>query len=715
MNKKLFKSMKSLMTGIIILTTGFAATSCDDNIALENRFTFKGELIADHLQNHPEKFSHFVDILGKAKIGKKSSGSILKSLSTYGSYTCFAPTNEALEKFIDELYDKHMESVAANSADPTYPIINTGVTSRDISLLSDSMATEIAKNHIIEMGYQTIDVNEGAFPKVTMNRRSTHITWPKNDNGPVYALLNNSARIIEQDIKTENGYIQVIDAVLNPSNKLLPDLVASHPSFSLFSEAIFATGLDEVLNRYIIDPQYDGTLSGPKFETQKNSETKYPEEKHQKYTLLVESNDLLADPTKNALNISITTLDQLVQYAEYWYGTNAKGEYTNPDNALYKYVAYHIIDRKLQYSSGTGPGGFLMENYDWKGFKSEVNLPTAFDRYDYFETILPYTMIKVTKPFTNDELRQELVINYAQNNGTAYVNDEMRKHINVLVERASTSIERPGLEEFDQEALNGIIHTIDRILIYNENEMIGNVLNERMRWDSSSLFPELTNNSVRWTPIIDQTTLTYIPEGYSSRLVINNTDTHVYYLRPHATGLGGYASFMGDELLITGKYDFEYRLPYVPEGDYELRFGFSLSDARGVYQSYLDKKICGIPVDMRNTNENLIIIGWFDEKPDGQQMSEEEIRANDKAMRNRGFMKAPASCHLTDKKESMRESNLAIRKIVGTFRLTKGDHWVRFKDVTENSTGKLNELNQDYIEIVPTRIINDPTKPEDQY
>jgi hypothetical protein len=115
-----------------------------------------------------------------------------------------------------------------------------------------------------------------------MNRRSTHITWPKNDNGPVYALLNNSARIIEQDIKTENGYIQVIDAVLNPSNKLLPDLVASHPSFSLFSEAIFATGLDEVLNRYIIDPQYDGTLSGPKFETQKNSETKYPEEKHQK-------------------------------------------------------------------------------------------------------------------------------------------------------------------------------------------------------------------------------------------------------------------------------------------------------------------------------------------------------------------------------------------------------------------------------------------------
>lgn len=714
MNKKFLKSMKHLLAGIIILSTGIAMTGCDDNIDLENRFTFTGELIADHLQNNPDKFSHFVEILNKAKIGKKTSGSILKTLSTYGSYTCFAPTNDAVEKFIKELYDKHIESVEANKTDPTSPIINTGVKSLDISLLSDSMATEIAKNHIIEMGYRTIDVNEGSFPQVTMNRRSTHITWPKNEDGPVYALLNNSARIIEQDIKTENGYIQVIDAVLNPSNKSLPDQVASHKSFSLFSEAIFATGLDKLLRTYEIDPDYDGMQFGLKFETEAGL-SPFPEEKHQKYTLLVESNDLLADPSKNALNISITTLDQLVKYAEHWYGTEAQDDRTNPKNALYKYVAYHIIDRQLQYSSGTGSGGFLMENYDCKGFKSEVNLPTTFDRYDYFETMLPYTMIKVTKPFTNDELRQEIVINYAQEKGTAYVNEEMKHHINVIVERASTTVERPGLEEFDQEALNGIIHTIDRILIYNENEMVGNVLNERMRWDSSSLFPEFTNNGVRWMTSLDGNNTTYIPQGYSSRLVINNTDTHVYYLRPHSTSLGGYASFMGDELLVTGKYDFQYRLPYVPEGDYEIRFGFSQSDARGVCQFYLDKKICGIPVDMRNTKENQTIIGWFDEHADGQEMSEEEIRANDKAMRNRGFMKAPASCHLTDKKESMRDSELAIRKIIGTFRLTANDHWLRFKDVTENSTGKLNQFNQDYLEIVPTRIINDPTKPEDQY
>ena len=287
----------------------------------------------------------------------------------------------------------------------------------------------------------------------------------------------------------------------------------------------------------------------------------------------------------------------------------------------------------------------------------------------------------------------------------------MKHHLNIVIEDAQTGSTRMVHgEEYKQESTNGILHTIDKILIYNEEEMSGNVIRERMRWDIMSIFPELTSNGVRWAQQ-DTYTLTYIPDGFSSRLRVNNTDTHIYYLRPHSTGLGGYVNFMGDELLVTGKYDFEYRLPHVPAVSYEIRFGFSQSDARGVAQFYLDGKICGIPVDMRNTAENQIVIGWFDESG----MSEDEIKENDKAMRNSGFMKAPASCHVTANKESMRESVLAIRKIVGTYRLDPGNHWLRFKDVMENSTGKLNEFNQDYLEIVPTVVINDQTKPEDIY
>ena len=723
MKKSFGRSLKAWAFSSMALFFGATIVGCVDDVPQENRFTFKGELISTYLENNPDRFSNFIAILDKAKIGKKSSGSILKTLSTYGSYTCFAPTNEAVEKYLQDEYDKYIASVDSNRLDPTYPIYRTGIQSPYLEDLTDSMSAVIAKNHIIEMGYMTADVSAGAFPMSTMNRRSTLIEFEADSTGRVYPILNGNARIIEQDLEMENGYIQIVDAVLSPSDRNTSELIEQHKSFSLMSKAITATGLDSLLNIYEIDPKYDNTLYGPAFETQNKQQPPYPVEKKQKYTFLLETDDLLADPTKNHLGMSIQSLEELEKFASVWYGTTDMGKYTSPNNPLYKFIAYHIIDRKLLYSSSTGSGGFLLENYNHKDFNSEVNLPTAFDRYDYFETMLPYTMIKVTKPFTNDteyipygsetpsSLKQQIVINYAQDMGTRCNNPNMSYHLNVVVEDAATSKRRPGLEEgFSQEAINGIIHTIDKILIYNEDEMVGNVLKERMRWDIMSIFPELTSNGVRWAQQ-DTYTLTYIPDKFSSRLQTNNSDTHIYYLRPHATSLGGYVNFQGDELLVTGKYDFQYRIPYVPAGNYEIRFGFSQSDARGVAQFYLDGKICGIPVDMRNTTENQTTIGWFDE----EGMSDEEIREGDKSMRNRGWMKAPGSCHMTAEKESMRESVLAIRRIIGTYRLDPGDQWLRFKDVMENSTGKLNEFNQDYIEIVPTSVINDPTKPEDIY
>jgi hypothetical protein len=185
---------------------------------------------------------------------------------------------------------------------------------------------------------------------------------------------------------------------------------------------------------------------------------------------------------------------------------------------------------------------------------------------------------------------------------------------------------------------------------------------------------------------------------------------------------GGYANYQGDEMLVTGKYDFQYRIPYVPQGSYEIRFGFSASDARGVAQFYFGEEgklqICGIPLDMRNSEANLAFMGWFDD----DEENEEENRKDDKAMRNRGFMKAPASIYLgsyeaSKPAKSMRYAKLAFRRIIGTYELKHGkNYWLRFKDVTEGGTDdKPNEFNQDYLEIVPVGIINNLSKPEDIY
>lgn len=688
MNNSTFNFFKKALLCIALCISGCLATSCDDNIPEENRFTFTGELISDHLEKNGE-YSKFVAILKKANISKKAEGSLLKTLSTYGSYTCFAPTNDAIDIYLEE-----------KSKDP-----KSGITSTDIDLLDGDIATEIAKNHIIERGYKISDVAEGDFPKTTMNRRS--VTKATTEAG---VMLDDQAKIIKQDIETENGIIHAINKVLNPSSLNVYEQILEHPEFSIFAQALEVTGLCDTLAIYEeLEKNYEGDIKSNK-RVEAQGDAFSPIERRQRYTVLIEPDDLLRNPENNHTNKPINDYKDLEVLAQEFYGTEAAGDYKNKKNALYQYIAYHILDRQLSYTGG--PGGFIMENFQSGKFNSEINLPTTHDRTDYFETWLDYTMIKVTRPFTNPKYERDLVINYAQENGELCNQPFMSKYLNVIVLRKEDS----GIEKFNQKALNGTIHTINKILVYNEDEMAGNVLNERMRWDISSLFPEWTNNGVRWEENSKRKT-TYIPEGYSKRLVINGVaeNTVILYLRPTSTGIGSYANYMGDELLAIGRYDFKYRIPHVPEGTYEIRFGYSVSSLRSITQFYYDKDICGIPVDMIIGGKNALI-GWED---DEEQGNESQIKELDKAMRNRGYMKGPASCILEEEgNKSMRASDLALRKIIGTFKITKGDHWLRFKNVKDtekNKDNKYYEFNQDYLEIVPVNIITNPAKPEDQY
>lgn len=732
MKKPFGTKMKVWALGALAIFISGSFTSCKDEIPEESRFTFTGELISDHLKNDPDTYGHFCKILEQAKFGKKS-GSMLTALSTYGAYTCFAPTNKAIENFLEEEYQKYLESVELHEKDTTIEI-KKGITSNKLEELSDSMALVIAKNHIMEKSAKTtIEIVDGPFPGKTMNRRIVTLAVeesPRPGEPPVLTVEN--IEIEEEDIETENGYIHRINGVLSPSEEPTSSLLASQPGFSLFCEALEVTGFDKYLEQYHLDPDYDPEgIYVPAFKTEDNQVPPCPETSNHGFTLLVETDSLFADPSKNALGEPIHTIEDLEKYASIFYGTDSLGKYDDPHNPVYQFVAYHIIDRKLLYKGGAMTGGFVMENHqettknaqgqtviDAGKFNSEINLGSTYDRYDYFETALPYTLMKITKPMSNSALRDEIVANYAQKMGEELVKPEMEYHINVIIESAETAREtRPLLDKFQNSAVNGTIYTIDKILIYDEEEMSGNILNERMRWDVFSLFPELTNNDVRWAPR-DKYSMTYIPENYSARLKQRNNDTHIYYLRPtRATYDGGYANYQGDEMLVIGKYDFEYRLPFVPAGTYEIRFGFSTSDSRGIAQFYINDRVCGIPLDMRIQNQ--AFMGWKAENTE----DEEENRKNDKAMRNRGFMKAPASIFLVtadDKKEdqepkNMRWAQTAYRRIVDRCYFERGkEYWLRFKDVTDGGTSdKPNQFNQDYLELVPDAVYNNFENPED--
>lgn len=716
---------KHLFALVAIGFIGSAFIGCSEEIDERNRYTSTGETIADYLNNRPELYSKFCYILEKAKIGKQkqgnddnsesdltnSSSSILKTLTTYGSYTCFAPVNEAIDEYLREQYEL-WESTKGTEKEE-----DTGIYSPELEELSDSMATVIAKNHIIETAYFTTDIkSDGAFPENNINNRLTSISFANDEEGNLVIIINDNAKVLEPDVETTNGIVHTVDKVVAPSNKMICDQFALYEEFSLHSDLITKTGLDEVLRIFHLNPDYENYekyLTSPQpMSTAEDKSTKapYPETYDQLYTLLAVPNYVYEE-------LGLHSFEDIEEYAESWYGNEAHGDYKNPKNAVYKLISYHILDRGLIYD-GNRTGGFIMNGYNAlnDNFKSNDNLPDQYDRYDYFETLHPYSIIKVTRPKKETALSGKLVVNYAQEDGTRVANKErpeISKHINAVIMPVGDA--KKIQEDFVFNTTNGYIWVIDRLLIYDEDEMKGNILDERMRWDASSLFPELTNNNVRWHQRGPGFYEIYIPDGYCKRLKIKNSTTYPFYLTPHETSTAGWANYQGDEILIDGVYNFEYRLPYVPAGTYEIRFGFGFSSARGICQFYLDGQPTGIPVDMLyNDGDQTTAIGKTADFVDSKFTSQEEIDEFDKSLRNRGWMKGAGSVILDAANgKSMRESPVAYRRIVTQTYLSKGEHWLGFKDVTKGG-GELRQCSQDYLEIVPKSIITNPSKPEDK-
>jgi hypothetical protein len=72
-------------------------------------------------------------------------------------------------------------------------------------------------------------------------------------------------------------------------------------------------------------------------------------------------------------------------------------------------------------------------------------------------------------------------------------------------------------------------------------------------------------------------------------------------------------------------------------------------------------------------------------------------------MRNRGYMKGP-SIYTYGGNMTARDYEGALRKIITTKYLAKGDHWIRIKNVMEDDNGYY-QFMHDYIEIVPMTVL----------
>lgn len=687
MNKIIFKSIIKF-AAIVAIPLCSLLSSCKDDIDTSNLYTFTGETVEDFLTNRSEQFSDFNYIMQRSGLDR--------IMSAYGSYTCFAPTNAAVEKYIDSLYnDKENELLPHN-----------GMTEHSLKGLTDSLCKDIAKFHLCNDIFESVDMSGNGITIPTMLGRS--IITSIDTLGET--VLNDKAAIISVNNKVVNGVVHVINNVIPRSNRLMASELSKHTNYSLFEEALERTGLADSLLQTEVKRTYVAPPAATGYYTPKTCKVGY--------TLFAETNDVL-----NAEGIK--SFDDLVSYANEMYGKSAdqsqtttsgwydyyrdnhitvstSTDYTSRSNALNMFVAYHILKFSLPKDKIT----IDFNVWNGNGYNG--------DTYEYYETMLPKTIMKVWKVknegkyYINRYQKNNTLTDGVETMGSASMHELVQEGIHIMTD----SVIQP---------LNGYIYPIDKMLVYDRIVPKG-VLNERMRMDALSFIPEIMNMDFRGS---NTTILTGINGGVSAGRIrypynyfdgvisYNGNNTTLDQNVPAASG-NTYLLYLGDSFQGMGQYDLAFKLPPVPDGLYELRVNADLMPHGSMLQFYLGEgkdrsamEAIDIPFDMRMEPSDPRV-GWTDASTE-----DDKGLATDKAMKNRGFLRAPLSITKNGQTFISRFQNYQVRKILIKKNFKQGEYWLRMKTVLPDvSNGK---FQLDYIEFVPVNISENEQYLEDMY
>lgn len=709
---KFIHKISSMMVGLAL---GVAAlTSCSEQIDDSNLYTFTGQTVIDYLRSD----STLTDI---AKISDYAGMS--DRLSAYGTYTCFAPTNKALETYIDSLYN----DVKSTNHNGLYAgEVGDSVMNRLWkSEKRDSLCKDIIEAHVTGQKKTTNDFLTGA--DITMMGGNTHT--PKYQNNEI--TIDGTTHFVKIDQEVENGVVHIIDRLFYRSTNFIIDEMEAMGSYTIWVEALKKTGIDKLLQEterttgiswFTIDP-----------------ETKYPYAEYP--TKCKVGFTVFAEPDAVLKSNGINSFEDLAERAnaEYkdcadWYSyvqdnsdkisISTGNDYTNQWNAVNMFIRYHI----LKYALSTDK---LVYSYN-----ELKDMPV----YEYVRTMLPGTMFKLTGIKDNGGNIDEIYINRQLNTPTLTSDPGNTSRTSTAYLEANQVVD-PGIlvgnsRVNSRQASNGYVHPISGILVYNE-AVPNKVLNERLRFEFMSLFDESMTNRYRGYTGADlksafgrsdrNITAIRVPEGYFENLVIyNGESSRVYYLTKDEAKVGQGSSndcwndYQGDELYCKGAYDFAIKLPPVPkDGTYELRFGYVNNGARTIVQFYLGNSSdrskmtpCDIPLD-QNVQATSTTVGWTNPTNDGDNGA-----AVDRAMHNRGWMRGPN--YFGNKING--EGTLAryngtggqqhLRRIVTKQYFEQGkDYWFRCKTAMPENTEAQFEL--DYIELVPVNVYNNPYLTED--
>ena len=719
-------------SAVTLLASGMMFVSCTAEPDDSNLYTFTGFTIEEFIAENDNlsSFNYILTRVGYDRI-----------MSSYGAYTCFAPVNDAVTVYLDSLYNDPEKAIE----NPHNGIADHGTLSSgqhvELEWLPDSLCLDIVKYHITGSSSTTatpisvMDLTDKLNIPMLLGRSVIVHIDDLSVNGPY--LNKPNVYILNLNDPTEsktavNGIIHVISNVIPRDNDLIGSRMAKEEDYSIFFEALEKTGLLDSLLYTKKDKTYDQVDT---YERATNELHWYiPQDFESKimFTIFAETNDVFK---ANGIN----SLDDLIKKANEWYGdaktwynyldlpedmqrvkigdrVSTGTDYESRNNALNMFVAYHILPFGLSSNNVTT---------DYAVVPSTLHGNNG-DSYDYYETMLPNTLIKAW--YVNRD-KKTYLNRYIQNNT---LTDELESHgsdgmHNVVYE--GNEVDLGAVES----PLNGYIYPIKDILLYNQQVPNG-VLKERMRIDWLSQIPEIMSNGFRGASVED---IAQRSGGAGARIRFPNDffDYVRVYNGNKNTHLGmnvrgGYSLYQGDSFRHVGVVDFAIKLPPVPEGDYELRLDFTLASHFGMVQYYLgrtndpnDMIALDIPMDCRMDYDDprigfkYMLPSKSDQRSFYSDYDLDKGFALDKELRNRGWMLGPLSTVRETQKRNeeyfVRFTTHQLRRIMVKQHFDQGDYWLRVKSVLSNYPDATSQL--DYVEFVPLEVVNNNRYLEDMY
>ncbi|MGF2412162.1 MAG: fasciclin domain-containing protein, partial [Ferruginibacter sp.] len=266
---KYLSTLVTIMLGLLII---FYTGSCKKIKYVESTTTDLN--IYGYIKANPDKYSSIGTIVDKSGYAG--------FLNAYGSYTMFVPTDSAVKIYLTEV-------------------------NKSLTALTETEAQDIVKFHLLEDTLTTAAFKDGKLPTITMYGQFL-TTSVVNTTGQSTILVNRQGTITAANIRTGNGLIHQVDRVLKPASKTIAELISADTRFSIFKQALQATGYYDTINTI--------NSTDPKL--------------RRWFTVMAETNQALADS-------GITSFAAL------------KTKYSNTGNPLNAldslniYVKYHII------------------------------------------------------------------------------------------------------------------------------------------------------------------------------------------------------------------------------------------------------------------------------------------------------------------------------------------------------------------------------------